>query len=213
MLNILLSSICLKKPRKIVYSGEGVEMTDRSIIELLLNRDESGIKEAQRQYGQRLIRIAEGLLSKEDAEECVSDTFMAAWNHIPPDEPDHLMPYLTRILKNLARDRWKAMKAAKRNAEVVQLSEELADCIPDPAARTEDEMVFSMTVRGILNRFLARQSRTRRELFILRYWYGEGLEEIAEQYGFSRAKTEKILYRMRDALKKVFEEEMRDEEK
>ena len=188
-------------------------MTDRSIIELLLNRDESGIKEAQRQYGQRLIRIAEGLLSKEDAEECISDTFMAVWNHIPPDEPDHLMPYLTRILKNLARDRWKAMKAAKRNAEVVQLSEELADCIPDPAARTEDEMVFSMTVRGILNRFLARQSRTRRELFILRYWYGEGLEEIAEQYGFSRAKTEKILYRMRDALKKVFEEEMRDEEK
>ena len=70
-----------------------------------------------------------------------------------------------------------------------------------------------MTVRGILNRFLARQSRIRRELFILRYWYGEGLEEIAEQYGFSRAKTEKILYRMRDALKKVFEEEMRDEEK
>lgn len=182
-------------------------MTDRSIVELFLNRDESGIEETERLYGPRLMRIAEGLLSREDAEECVNDVYMAAWNHIPPDEPTHLMPYLTKILKNLAINRWKAMKTAKRDAEVTLLSEELADCIPDPKGRTEDEVVLSVAVKETLNRFLEKQSRTKRELFTLRYWYGNSIDEIAEKYGFSYAKTEKILFRLKTSLRKTFLEE------
>ena len=92
-------------------------MTDRSIIELLEKRDEEGLREAERQYGQRLRRIAERLLSKEDAEECVNDVFLALWNHVPPEKPENLMAYMTVILKNNARNRWSAEKAVKRNAE------------------------------------------------------------------------------------------------
>ena len=93
-------------------------MTDRSIIELLKERDERGLTEIEQAYGGRLRRIAESLLSKEDAEECVNDLYLALWKHIPPDEPVNLPSYMGAILRNLARDRWKAENRAKRRAEI-----------------------------------------------------------------------------------------------
>ena len=171
-------------------------MTDRQIIERLNNRDESGIEETQRKYGPRLIRIAETLLSKEDAEECVNDVYLALWNHVPQDESTALMPYLVTILKNSARMRWRAEKAEKRRMERIPLSEDIE--ISDPRSNTEEEAILSAT--NTLNRFLARQKPVRREMFILRYWYGLSVKEIAERYDCSISRVEKTLTRMKNAV-------------
>ena len=178
-------------------------MTDRQIIELFLQRDERGIAELERQYGGRLTRIAEGFLSREDSEECVNDTWLQAWNHIPPDEPRDLFAYLAVILRNLALNRLKAERAEKRSVEVVELSEELAACIPDPKADTEDEALFSLS--DVLNRFLNAESPEKRKMFILRFWYGKSFREISERLNCSEAKVQKALNRMKHRLKKEFE--------
>ena len=107
-------------------------MTDREIIQLFIQRDEEGIAETERVYGARLLRIAEGLLPREDAEECLNDLYQALWDHIPPDEPAHFLSYAVTILKNLARNRLRDMNVKKRFRETVTLSDELADILPDP---------------------------------------------------------------------------------
>ena len=180
-------------------------MTDRQIIELFLHRDESGIAELERQYGARLTRIAEGFLSREDSEECVNDTWLAAWNHIPPDEPRNLFAYLAVILRNKALNRLKAEQAKKRSVEVVELSEELAACIPDPKADTENEALSSFS--DVLNRFLQAESPENRKMFVLRFWYGKNFREIAERFGCSEAKVQKTLNRMKHQLKKKYKKD------
>ena len=179
-------------------------MTDKQIIELLRNRDERGIREAEVQYGQRLRRIAGKMLPDEDAEECVNDTFLALWNHVPTNMDSSLMPYLTAILKNFVRNRWRAEKAKKRNSETISLSDEISTYIADPRNNTEDEAID--LVMDTVNIFLGRQKPVNRQMFILRYWYGYGVEETAEIFHCSPAKVEKTLYRMRNALKKELKE-------
>ena len=174
-------------------------MTDQQIIDLIVSRDESGIEEAERLYGQRLTRIAETLLSKEDAEECVNDVFLALWNHVPQGESSVLLPYLIRILKNKACSRWRSQKAEKRRMEMIPFSEEDVMDRPDPRADTEEEAILSAT--DVINRFLDRQKPVKREMFILRYWYGLSIKEIAERYGCSYAKAEITLNRMKNALR------------
>ena len=179
-------------------------MTDRQIIELLQKRDERGLQELAVFYGPRLLRIAEGLLSKEDAEECVNDTYLALWNHIPPDEPENLPAYMIQILKNRARDRLRAQNALKRSAEIVELSDVLSSSIPDPSLNTEEDAILAAS--GVLNRFLRGLPKEKRILFVLRFWYEKSIEEIAETLGFSVAKTTKTLYRLKDAFKKALRE-------
>ena len=175
-------------------------MGDREIIDLLFNREERGLLEAEMLYKSRLLRIAEGLLSKEDAEECVNDVFLALWNHIPPARPDKLFPYMVQSLKNLAKNRWKAEQTQKRHAEIIELSDELAACIPDPTANTEEEAILAAS--NALSLFLKKQSRMKRDMFVLRYWYGKSIGEIASLFGFSFSKTAKLLERMKEELKK-----------
>ena len=177
-------------------------MTDRQIIELFLQRDESGIAELERQYAGRLTRIAEGFLSREDSEECLNDTWLAAWNHIPPDEPRDLFAYLAVILRNLALNRLKAEQAVKRSAVMVELSDELAACIPDPKADIEGEALLSLS--DVLNRFLDAESPEKRKMFVLRFWYGKSFREIADRFGCSEAKVQKTLNRMKHRLRKEF---------
>ena len=179
-------------------------MTDRQIIELFLHRDESAIREVEQHYGKRLTQIAEQLLSKEDAEECINDLYLAMWNHIPPDIPLHLLSYMASILKNIARDKLRSDNATKRNATIVELSAELTSCIPDPNSSTQDQAV--LLASDVLNKFLKAQPRKRREMFVLRYWYGKSIAEIAKQCGSTCATVEKSLYRMRKSLKQALME-------
>lgn len=180
-------------------------MQDKEIIQYYLKRDERGIAEMQNTYGEKLIRIAENLLPKEDAEECVSDVYLSMWNHIPPDEPGHLLAYAVTILRNLARNRQKASNAGRRKMELVELTDAFSDMISDPSADTEGEAI--LRVSDTLNRFLKRQNQKKRDIFVLYYWYGKSIEDIAARYAMSYDGVKKLLYRMQCEVKRVVMEE------
>ena len=173
-------------------------MEDKQILELILKRDEAGIKEIEQRYGARLRLIAEGLLSKEDAEECLNDAYLILWNHAPEVKPQHLFAYLVMILKNLARQRWRDAKARKRDAVTVELSEQLAETLADFGTDTEGEAILNAS--DCINRFLKKQEKKNRVMFVLRYWYGKEIREIADYVGISSAAAAKALNRMKRKL-------------
>ena len=180
-------------------------MTEREIIRLFQQRDERGIEETQKAYGSQLMRFAERFLSWEDAEECVNDTYLAVWNHIPPAEPDHFPAYLYKVARNYVWTTVRMQSAEKRKAEVVELTNELAEILPSRAVGTEDQAIEN--VSGSLQRFMASQKPEQRHLFFSRYWLGETVEEISERTGFTESKVQKILSRMKKRLKQFMEKE------
>ena len=179
-------------------------MQDREILQYYLKRDERGLAEMRDRYGGQLIRIAEHLLPREDAEECVNDVYLAMWNHIPPDTPETLLPYAVRILRNLAMNRIKANNAGKRRAELVELTDALADVLPDPSANTEEKAI--LLVSDAINRYLRSQTQKKRDIFILYYWYGKQIEDIAAQYVMSYDGVRKLLYRMQREVRRFVKE-------
>lgn len=177
-------------------------MEDNQILGLLLVRDEQGLKELETKYGTRLKHLAMGILPEEDALECVNDTYLAVWNSIPPKQPEFLFAYVAKICRNLALNRVEWDSAAKRNAEVVELSEELSQCIPDNSANMEDR-----ELARLIGTFLKELSETKRSLFIRRYWYGESIKELAEAFGYRETKIKSILFRLRNQLWKELKKE------
>lgn len=179
-------------------------MTDREIIELFFNRDERGIAEVQKAYGSRLVHFAERYLSKEDAEECVDDTYLLLWKHIPPAEPDHFYAYIVKILRNLVLNRLEGMNARKRKADLIELSDELSECLPDRSPSTETLAIEH--VSGVVNRFLCSQEPEKRHIFLRRYWFGDPISEIARATGFTVSKIRKMLLRMKKELRQFLDE-------
>ena len=180
-------------------------MTDREIIRLFQKRDERGIEETQKAYGSQLMRFAERFLSWEDAEECVNDTYLAVWNHIPPAEPAHFPAYLYKVARNYVWRTVRMQSAEKRKAEVVELTNELAEILPSRAVGTEEQAIEN--VSGLLQRFMTSQKPEQRHVFFSRYWLGETVEEISERTGFTESKVQKILSRMKKRLKQFMEKE------
>ena len=174
-------------------------MKDTEIIQLFFDRDERGIAEFERQYGGRLLRAAENMLPREDAEEILNDTCLAIWKHIPPDRPDNLWAYAKKILRNLSLNRLRDQNALKRRAALVELDDALSAVIPDPRANTEEQAILE--VSDLLNSFLRRLTPAKRNMFIMRYLYGQKIGEIAGAMGFTEAKVRKALLRMKDELK------------
>ena len=179
-------------------------MTDREIIELFFNRDERGIAEVQKVYGSRLVHYAERYLSKEDAEECVDDAYLLLWKHIPPAEPDHFYAYAVKALRNLVLNRLESMNARKRKTDLIELSDELAECLPDQSPSTETLAIEH--VSGVVNRFLCLQDSERRHIFLRRYWFGDPVSEIVRATGFTSSKIRKTLMRMKKELRQFLEE-------
>ena len=174
-------------------------MRDTEIIQLFFQRDERGITEMSGQYGGQLLRAAERLLPREDAEEILNDTYLAMWKHIPPDRPQNLGAYARKILKNLALNRLRDANALKRRAALVELDDVISQTIPDPRANTEEQAILETT--DLLNSFLKKQSPGKRNIFIMHYLYGQSIPEIQEHTGFSEAKVRKTLFRMKNDLK------------
>jgi RNA polymerase sigma-70 factor (ECF subfamily) len=179
-------------------------VTDREIIELFFNRDERGIAEVQKVYGSRLVHFAERYLSKEDAEECVDDTYLLLWKHIPPAEPDHFYAYIVKILRNLVLSRLESMNAQKRKADIVELSDELAECLPDQSVSTETLAIERIS--GVINCFLYSQDSEKKHVFLRRYWFGDPISEIARATGFTVSKIRKMLLRMKKELRQFLDE-------
>ena len=182
-------------------------MDDSAIVNLFFERSEQAIQEAQKKYGDYCFRIAYDIIrNREDAEECVNDTFLHAWQAIPPNEPEHLGTYLGRISRNLSIDRLKAATAQKRGLGETPLDiSELEDVIFQNGSVWEE--IDEQVLLEIINDFLSKQKKLYRVVFIQKYWYLEEIKKIAEINCISESKTASILHRMRKKLKKRLEKE------
>ena len=174
-------------------------MEDGQIINLYWNRDQEAIRETEGKYGAVLHSIAWNLLhSREDSEECVNDTYLRAWNAIPPARPVFLRSWLGQITRNLSLDLWKRRQAEKRGGGVEMLLGELEDCVPAPGG--PERVVEDQELAELLNAFLRGLSREARAMFLRRYWYGQSLAEISGALGCGEGKVKSSLFRSRKAL-------------
>lgn len=181
-------------------------MEDSGIIALYFARDEAAIRETQAKYGAYLNEVAYRILrDASDAEEIVGDTYLGAWNAMPPSKPDALRHFLARIARNLSFNRLD-YRAAKRRAHAEQLLSELDECVPDLRANVEHS-VEARELTEALNRFLGSLDDLSCALFVARYWYAKTLREVAADYGLSERQAKYRLSVLRGRLKAQLTEE------
>lgn len=182
-------------------------MEDEKIVDLYLQRDESAIRYTSEKYGKRLLYIANNILNDLSvSEECENDTYMEAWKAIPPYEPrTYLFAFLARITRHKALDICRKQSRSKRNVILVELTEELEQCIPSPND-TECQMEF--TILGeMISKFLRQLPEEHRNVFVCRYWYMDSVANISKKFLFSESKVKIILYRTRNRLRDYLKEE------
>ena len=182
-------------------------MRDTEIIDLYWERKETAIAESQKSYGNYCYSIAWNILhAREDSEECVNDTWLRAWNAIPPTRPQRLGIFLGTITRNLSFDRWKQKNALKRGSgEMNAALDELAECVP--AAGSTEEAVEEAELQRMLNRFLGTLKERERNIFLRRYWYAEEYGEIARRYDMKLNTVKTTMFRIRGKLKDYLEQE------
>ena len=181
-------------------------MEDSEIIGLYFNRDEKALAETAAKYGAFCLTIALNISrSREDAQECVNDAYLQAWNAIPPQRPDHLGAWLGRVVRNNAYNLWTKNHRQKRCAGMEELLHELADCIPSPV--TVEREIEEQELTEVINTWLASLRKKDRILFVRRYWNGEAVNALAKEVGISAAAAAKRLYRLRRELKATLEKE------
>ena len=175
-------------------------MDDKAIVELYFARSEKAISETANKYGGYCYSIANNILSnKEDSEESVNDTYLAAWNNMPPRHPSILATFLGKITRYISLDRWKSRSAYKRGGGEVTLALEELDELLSCGESTEEVVEKKELIRSI-NRFLDNLPETERNLFVCRYWYLDPVQQIADRYGFTLSKTASMLRRTREKL-------------
>lgn len=173
-------------------------MEDDKIIDLYFERDENAIRETEQKYGKYCHTVAYNILhSREDAEECVSDTWHSAWNAMPPERPAVLRGFLARITRNIAIDRYRYDNAKKRGAETACAIDEYWECIPSDDGDIGDEYALRSAINGFLESLDART----RVIFMRRYWYSMSVRDIADGMGLSQSHVGVILHRTRAAFK------------
>lgn len=180
-------------------------MEDEKILELYFARDEEAIRQTERSYGKRLHGVAFHVLrNQEDAEESVNDTYLKAWETIPPQKPKRFFGYLAKICRHFALGRLDWKNAAKRKAEVVSLTQEMENCVPDTR---REEALNGKALGEVLDRFLMTLTPENRMVFLRRYWYVDTVVEIAERYGISESAVMTRLHRTRAKLSAYLEKE------
>lgn len=182
-------------------------MDDSGIVDLYLARDEAAISETQQKYGQRLRKIAFNVLdSAASAEECENDTYLEAWNRIPPHEPrTYLFSFLGKIARHLAIDMCRKNSSLKRQALFCELTDEMAECIPGESSA--EEAVDAEALKRSIDAFLGGLSVPQQNVFVRRYWFFDSIADIARQYGFTQSKVKTMLFRMREGLRAHLEKE------
>lgn len=181
-------------------------MDDSEIIKLFWDRSERALEEVSRKYSGYCRTIAGNILGNwQDIDECLNDTWLAAWDSIPPQRPRRLSVYIGRITRNLALNRRKSLTAQKRGGgQVEAVLEELRECLP---GTDMDQALDELILRDAINKFLRGQLSRNRAIFLRRYWAMDRVEDIAMDLGLRRSQTATILYRMRKELKKHLEKE------
>lgn len=181
-------------------------MEDQEIIGLYHQRNENAITQTEKKHGAFCRRLAIHILSnREDAEECVNDTWMAAWNRMPPDWPQSLRAYLGRITRNISISRFRFKHASKRFAGMELLLSELEECVP--GGRPAEEKLEQQALSEIIARWLAGLEEEDRVLFVRRYWYGDTVKSLAFTHGMTANRMARRMQRLRQSLRAVLEEE------
>lgn len=182
-------------------------MNDEQIVEMYLQRNEAAIGHTQDKYGVRLRAISRGITADQcAAEEVENDTYLKAWESIPPNKPyNAFFAYLARITRNLSLSVIRARNTLKRGAVVVELSEEMEQCIPDKA-RAEEEFDKKLLSEKI-SAFLDMKSARKRDIFMRRYWFLDSVESIAKRFGMSVNSVNVTLFRLRNELREYLEKE------
>ena len=181
-------------------------MDDKNIIELFYERSEQAITELSKKYGLLCKKVADNILNNHlDAEECVNDAYLAVWNTIPPQNPDSLVSYVCRIVRNQAIKKYHENTALKRNSIYDTSLDELEEVLPSSAS-VEGELE-AKEVSAIIDRFLETLDKQSRTMFIRRYWYSDSIEEIAKAFKTSKHYISVRLSRIRKALKKYLVKE------
>ena len=176
-------------------------MEDSLILELYWQRDEQAIRETGKAYGGYCFAVANAILANAwDAEEVVAETWVKAWNSIPPHRPTYLKQYLGKIARNLALNTYLAQNSQKRKGNQVTLAlDELGECIP--SHETAEGHLEEQELKDTISRFLRTQPLREQGVFLRRYFYLESAEEIARYYGLRQANVLQILSRTRRKLK------------
>ncbi len=182
-------------------------MDDDRIVELYWARSESAISETADKYGDYCHYIAYNILyNREDAEESVNDTWLDAWNNMPPHKPSILSTFLGKITRRISIDRWRKKHAGKRGGgEMDLVLDELEDCVSDP---TDVEIVIEQQeMARVIREFLDSLPATERRVFLRRYWYMDSVAGIALDFDFTESKTASMLHRTRRKLREKLESE------
>lgn len=174
-------------------------MNDEALVQQFWDRDEAAIPAAKERYGQYCLYVANNVLQDPlDAEECLNDALLAAWNSIPPQRPQNLKTYLGKLIREIAVNRWRRNRAQKRiTPEAVVSLDELEELV---GTGSVEEVVEEEELARAITAFLRTLPEIQRELFIRRYWYCDSIEQICKRYGFGKSRVTVTLKRTRDKL-------------
>ena len=175
-------------------------MDDSAIIDLFFARDEAAIREVDAKYGPLCHRLSYNILNNEqDAEECVSESYLGLWNAIPPRRPNPLPAFLCKIVRNRSIARYHANTAAKRNGAYDAALSEIEPCLAAP-----DDPQSHLEVKELarlLEQFLDSLSPENRVIFLRRYWFADSYADIAKQVGLTEKNVSVRLTRIRAQLR------------
>ena len=175
-------------------------MDDCKIVDLYWSRSENAISETASKYGKYCRAIALNILaSKEDTDEAVNDTYLGAWESMPPHRPSILSTFLGKITRRIALKKWRDRNRDKRGGGEVALAlDELEDCIP--SGQDVEQEIQAAELAKAIDTFIMALPDTERRVFVCRYWYLDSLPAICKQYAFGHEKVKSMLYRTRQKL-------------
>ena len=181
-------------------------MDDAQIVQLYWNRDERAIPATAEKYGAYCEKIARSIVgNREDAEECVNDTYLNAWNAIPPHRPSALSTFLGKITRNAAFNKFKHNTADKRGGgELPAILDELAECVS--GKEDVEQKIDGKELAKVVDSFLKSLPRDKRNVFVRRYWYSDGIPDIARRYGMKESAVSVTLSRLRLKLRDYLSE-------
>lgn len=186
---------------------QGMRMEDARIVDLYWARSENAIAETSAKYGKYCYAIAYNVLANhEDADESVNDTYLDAWNNMPPHRPSILSTFLGKITRRISIDKWRGRTAEKRGGgEIVLALDELSDCVPSD--HNVEHEVEAAELEKVIDDFVMSLPPMDRRVFICRYWYLDPISAISQQFGFSESKVKMMLHRQRQKLLSHLESE------
>ena len=180
-------------------------MLDSKIIALFFERSDRAIPELDKKYGAACHRAANNILGNtQDAEECVNDAYLGVWNTIPPQEPEPLITYVLRIVRNISIRRMQYNRAVKRAGNYQECYEELSECVADNT--TPETAYHAKELTQYIEEFLDGLNRTNRRLFVRRYWYMDSVRDLSVATGLNEGAVRTRLSRMRQELRKQLKE-------